>query len=84
MNRISAQIIDVGESIIRRERREVCVGGRLPVSVRAVLCVVLGPHGLAQLAVFNAKAGRTRARVVRGEQHAAGRIHSHVAGARAG
>ena len=83
MNRISAQVVNIREPIVRRERREVRMSRLLPVSVRSVLRVVFGPNGLAQLAIFNAKAGRARARVVGGDEHATRRVHGHVAGARA-
>ena len=50
--------------------------------VGPVLGVVLGPHRLAELAVFNAEAGRARARVVGGNKHLSRRVHGHVAGSR--
>ena len=60
------------------------VGGLLPVRIRPVPGIVLGPHRFAQLAVANAEAGRARACVIGREQHLPGGVHGYVAGARSG
>src|SRR6185437_16746062 len=81
MNAIPTQIVDIGVAIVRREGGKIRMRGFLPVLVRSVIGVVLGPHGLAEFAVVNAETGCAAAHVVGGNGHPSGFINGDMAGA---
>ena len=84
---VAAEIVDVGEAVVGRERGEVGVGHLLAVRDRAlaggIAGVVLGPDGFAKLAVFGQEAGGAASGVVGADDDAAGVVGGEVTGASA-
>ena len=64
MNHVAAQVVDIGESVVGREGREVGVRTFLAVFVGAVDGVMLCPDSGAEFAVVDKKAGSAAAAVV--------------------
>ena len=83
MDAVAAQVIDVGEAVVGREGCKMRMRGSLPILVRSVIGVGLGPHSLAQFAIGDLETGRAAAYVIGGEQHHAGVVDGHMAGSHA-